>query len=420
MNLSCREVLERHFATNIQKWFEEDFELFGIETEQILVVSVDSAADIKKAVQDIITKLNEKVAALLAPDDDDNNIEPPTPSDFGADADAIEELSSIDDNAAKFEQLLAEGLKQPITQVDTRWSSVHAMLGRLLELKDFCQKLETQKTFEDLKISAADWVKVQKLYDVLKVPSRLTTAVQAEHLLVPDFVFHWHQATFELQKMAPTSSYAKRLLAAMKSKDREGKMFQNKAINAGWYLDKNLFLLQMIAEDAEVRKREARKTVRMVHEKRNILLRKPEPQNENHPDEAETEEGGNGENETSTEDSSLDGLLKSLGTKAASADNKIAGTHTRTDALEKELDLYEKFGVPSSRGDVLKWWCNHREDFPLMSPIAIDIISGPVTEVTIERLFSHLKIILNKYRSSLGGDLINDVLFLRMNNILEM
>ena len=61
----------------------------------------------------------------------------------------------------------------------------------------------------------------------------------------------------------------------------------------------------------------------------------------------------------------------------------------------------------------------NQENFPLLSVIALDIICAPVTEVTVERLFSHLKLILTKFRSSMKPDLLDDILFLRMNDILQ-
>ena len=44
-----------------------------------------------------------------------------------------------------------------------------------------------------------------------------------------------------------------------------------------------------------------------------------------------------------------------------------------------------------------------------------DISSLPVTQVTVERLFSSLKFIKNDLRSSLKDDIIDHILFLRHN-----
>jgi hypothetical protein len=70
---------------------------------------------------------------------------------------------------------------------------------------------------------------------------------------------------------------------------------------------------------------------------------------------------------------------------------------------------------PLQRQNSVTWWKEKAEMFPILSPIALDIISVPVTEVTVERLFSHLKTIVSKHRSTLKDNLTEDILFLRMN-----
>jgi predicted component of viral defense system (DUF524 family) len=39
-----------------------------------------------------------------------------------------------------------------------------------------------------------------------------------------------------------------------------------------------------------------------------------------------------------------------------------------------------------------------------------------MTEVTVERMFSHLNFILDERRSCLKGEILDDILFLRMNS----
>lgn len=43
------------------------------------------------------------------------------------------------------------------------------------------------------------------------------------------------------------------------------------------------------------------------------------------------------------------------------------------------------------------------------------IFGAPASQVSVERLFSHLKFILNAFRNSLGSDILNDVLLVRLN-----
>lgn len=65
--------------------------------------------------------------------------------------------------------------------------------------------------------------------------------------------------------------------------------------------------------------------------------------------------------------------------------------------------------VPGSSLEVL--W-----KFPILAPTALDLISCPMSEVSVERLFSHLAYILSPLRSRLTGDILQDIIFLRVNN----
>jgi hypothetical protein len=62
-----------------------------------------------------------------------------------------------------------------------------------------------------------------------------------------------------------------------------------------------------------------------------------------------------------------------------------------------------------------QFWIKN-DNFPLLKNIALDIISVPMTEISVERKFSHLNFILNKQRSCLEGENLDDIFFLRMNS----
>ena len=84
---------------------------------------------------------------------------------------------------------------------------------------------------------------------------------------------------------------------------------------------------------------------------------------------------------------------------------------TRTQ-LEKDLQAFEEMSVPIRRQNQLVWWVEQSETLSCLSAIACAIITCPATEVSVERLFSHLKLILTERRSRLSENLLEDVLFL--------
>lgn len=73
LNLCCRLVNNSHTAFNIKGWMKEIFECYEIEDNQILVIAVDSAANIQKAAREYLKEL--KVDSFMVdhePFEDDN------------------------------------------------------------------------------------------------------------------------------------------------------------------------------------------------------------------------------------------------------------------------------------------------------------------------------------------------------------
>lgn len=63
-NLACKLVDDRHTAENIQRWFQEVLDEYKIKDIQLLVVSVDSAANIQKATREFIKDLKVDIAPI--------------------------------------------------------------------------------------------------------------------------------------------------------------------------------------------------------------------------------------------------------------------------------------------------------------------------------------------------------------------
>ena len=188
-NLMCRVVEERHLAVNIQKWLKEGQDEFGISNNQLLTFTIDSAANMTKAIDDFIEALGEKIQEhkedLVEAESDsillekiDENAE--KVENYDAEDELAEpffditlpatrihcavhklqlgvndllrksQLSRVDAIAQKLTaklrtptarlMLKRDNLKTPKMFQETRWSSTMNMLDRLLELKDFCEQ----------------------------------------------------------------------------------------------------------------------------------------------------------------------------------------------------------------------------------------------------------------------------------------
>ncbi|MFS7972897.1 putative HAT dimerization domain, ribonuclease H-like superfamily, hAT-like transposase, RNase-H [Helianthus anomalus] len=74
--------------------------------------------------------------------------------------------------------------------------------------------------------------------------------------------------------------------------------------------------------------------------------------------------------------------------------------------LEVYMDEPNDECVDDSKYDVLKWWSQHCSKFPVLSRMAKDIFSIPITTVASESAFSAGGRILDDYRSSLSKDMV--------------
>lgn len=308
-------------------------------------------------------------------------------------------------------------VKYAINDQITRWNSTFMMVERLIELKDFC--IRHQKSTRTASLDITDdsmWEAFISLNQVLDPVAKLTTKLQAENLLIPDFIYHWLAAKHSLKNMSNntkqrfnivSSQLAAKLIENIEF--REKQIFNNEIILAGWYLDK--WINVTMSGD---QKKTANNVLKMVHKKLENLTR-----NNN----SETVEVGQVDEGEIEDDDEFDKHLGSLGKELYAESTSINSVQASTSvAFDKELQSFASLKVPQKRPDNLMIWWNHpdqAEKFPTLKKVALNVISVPITEVSVERLFSHLGMILTKCRSSLSGKKLDDILFLRMNQKFE-
>ena len=68
--------------------------------------------------------------------------------------------------------------------------------------------------------------------------------------------------------------------------------------------------------------------------------------------------------------------------------------------------------------DVFSYWKEKKESWKELYELACIFNGIPCTQVSVERLFSGLKFILNPYRLRLKNDMVSDILLLRNNRKL--
>lgn len=140
--------------------------------------------------------------------------------------------------------------------------------------------------------------------------------------------------------------------------------------------------------------------------------------------EAHKADNSNGSTETLVEASayvsSTATTSKVSGTKLATGRSKyresLAKDTTLDVSLKSELETYLEEGVlkldpkDDAEFDVICWWKSNSLNFRVLSKMAVEILSIPITTVASESTFSAGGRVIDQYRSSLGTEVVQVLL----------
>ncbi|CAF4699778.1 unnamed protein product, partial [Rotaria sp. Silwood2] len=91
--------------------------------------------------------------------------------------------------------------------------------------------------------------------------------------------------------------------------------------------------------------------------------------------------------------------------------------------VEKELENYFASTLVmegDEKDDIISFWKQHKQSFPLIASIARDILAIPASNTSVERQFSACKNTFTDKRTKLGSEKLNKLIFLKENmNILK-
>jgi hypothetical protein len=95
----------------------------------------------------------------------------------------------------------------------------------------------------------------------------------------------------------------------------------------------------------------------------------------------------------------------------------------KKDNVEEELENYLASTLVmegDENDDILSFWKQHKQSFPLIASIARHILSIPASNTSVERQFSSCKNTVTDKRTKLGSEKLNKLIFLKKNmNILK-
>lgn len=99
----------------------------------------------------------------------------------------------------------------------------------------------------------------------------------------------------------------------------------------------------------------------------------------------------------------------------SNADEETLNRPQLISELETEFSCYERKARIALTADLFNYWEANKSSFPYLYSIFFDTISCPITEVSVECLFSHLNFVFNRYRTQTKSEFIENILFLRLN-----
>lgn len=288
-------------------------------------------------------------------------------------------------------------LRKPIIDCKTRWTSTFNMLQRLITLKDICSIIHEI----DLVVSENFWTEITTITKILEPVNAATISLQKQNLTIGDFYITWTSCRNKIQ--AINHPFAKNLHHAMQ--EREKKLLQNDIVLEGIFLDRRLNLILNI-DQCNKAKSLLRESYQQLQKIRQGTFVSAETQS------AETNVPNNFV-QPSTSSAALSSLEEILLTA-----ERLRGSHRQLSSFE--AFLYEIISAPrlSLQENIISHWNCRSVISSDISMLANTILAAPATQVSVERLFSSLKFILNPLRSNLSNVFLKDLMFVRENKDL--
>lgn len=99
-------------------------------------------------------------------------------------------------------------------------------------------------------------------------------------------------------------------------------------------------------------------------------------------------------------------------------------TDVGNDVVGDESEQYflnvNDISADSSQETVLNFWNSQKKNYPILYQVSQVVFSIPGTQVSVERLFSEMKFVINDLRASLLAESIDDIMLVRRNfSLLE-
>ncbi|XP_074360713.1 zinc finger BED domain-containing protein RICESLEEPER 2-like [Apium graveolens] len=325
--------------------------------------------------------------------------------------DSVKYLKSSSGRLHKFydiaKHLQLNTSKKLMLDVSTRWNSTYVMLKAAIAYKDVFPRYKERDPYYQCLPSYEDWEKATKVMQFLEVFDEATTVFSGyeyptSNVFLPEI---WKIKELLLLTSVNDSRYMREMTLKMKDKFEKYWGECNLIMSIAYVLDLRykLQLAIFCFPKIYLTEYEANRNVEMVkrclyelyeHYVKNLVGQKFGGSN-----------GSNNEASSSKVVSSGTNVTKSR----AEFDDWAQG-FDQISPQKSELDVYLEEGryicKPGETFDALQWWKSNAIKWRVLSQLAKDILSIPVSTVASEYTFSAGGRVLDQYRSSLKPDTV--------------
>jgi len=311
------------------------------------------------------------------------------------------------------EFILAREKKVLVLDMDTRWGSIYLMVDRLIEVKSTVQELAAIGN-KNLFLTNAQWEQAEELRDILQRAFEVTKKLQFDDITPGYFYKKWSglRLCYENNDSLLATEIAKSM------KKREAGLLNNGLLLAAVCLD--VTSMEMLPMES------AEKAIQTIT---SLALRIQGLDEDNSKqtitDDDDDDAMSSSEDLATDSDEEMRVLRKKQrrtcasfssrpGEKLSETASPAAQTITGVKAAIEKLKN-QRIALKKTKKDLLTLI---NEDYPEeLKEVALLLCTMPVTQVSVERLFSALKIFKRDQRSWLKEDILNALLLLKANSL---
>lgn len=326
--------------------------------------------------------------------------------------------STMRNEIQKYKSSLGKKIRMPCIDVITRWMTIYDMFESCLEYREFCSNPKyfgTSSENEALKLLDSEYDEIIEILATLKPLKIATLVFQKEQLTIPCTVIAWENCKSALKTMDTT--YSKQLIAAMVK--RESKIFSTRAIQCALYLDPRL---QVLIPDENLT--EVKEQLLFLGNRSQILklqsLAAEQSEKRTGPQMEAAKESNRSDSEGILSD--LQKRVKALKKikQAKMSAKKVESNRFRSKDIEEAIENFEGYDSDFPfESNILEFWEKKKSTMPILYELACVVLATPPTQVSVERLFSGLKYILNPLRNNLMANSVDNIMLVKTNKIFS-